>query len=381
VTPNPIPVTAQPGTTFNDVLTVTTTVPGDGPSHAVQLEMTAAGVVLWAAYTTIPLSSNSLTHFFLGNRGNLTANVNTAQTVNGGAPGKFQLPNGFAVPPFGTNSVQVSFANGSGATTGMGTFTVPASTPTCYPPDNLAGAAWANGTLTLTLSEPSYPMLRDGAQPPASWSGQPIVPCAALGVGATPEMFPFLVTSTVAQATWSATITGPDSSFFSVSPSSGTVGTLPGPPTEVATLTAVGLSSTSGLTREQVAFGLNALVHFTLNNHNGMPNEDYYFPINEVPIGSFLAWSVSSVSVPEGSLAGATLYNWNRATAGATLTSTSEFPLQAGPNPQIGQPMSLLLSNHNGNVGDMGTVSIAVQSGTPTCGAVPAPLAVKLAAP
>jgi hypothetical protein len=43
--------------------------------------------------------------------------------------------------------------------------------------------------------------------------------------------------------------------------------------------------------------------------------------------------------------------------------------------------MSVLVSNHNGTVGDTGSVSITIQPGTATCGPTPAPLVVKLAVP
>jgi hypothetical protein len=148
------------------------------------------------------------------------------------------------------------------------------------------------------------------------------------------------------------------------------------------TVTALGLSSTSGLSSTQAAFGLNAMLTVTLV---GTDTEIYTMPILELPQGAYLMWSPPLLDVPTAASSAVSVLNWNAYAPSVTVASSSPvlFPVQivGSGTPRIGRPVNAIVGDSTEAVGAMTTVTATVAgTTTPMCGPPPAPLSVTVVA-
>jgi hypothetical protein len=384
ITPNAIPKATVPGTVFNDALTVVTSVAGDLP-HLVQLEMTAAGVVLTVAATSVVVSTTPVGHVtqqsvYVTNTGNI--NTGGGQLTTSMTNPVFVWQDGQlnAYEP-NPQPFRIQFDPTAAETyTGVGTLVLGASVPICSPPNGAAPPF--DGTLAISITgtgatSPYYNAILHELGF--------VMPCAALGATPTNLTFTDVLENKLDPnpVRWTAALTGPDASYFTLSATGGmlTGSTLAGP-TANLTVTALGLSSTSGLSSTQAAFGLNGMLTVTFF---GMDTEIYTMPILEQPQGTYLVWSPSALDVPLAASSAVSLFEWDNYAANVTLASGSPslFPVQlvGGSASRIGRPLNALVGDSTEAIGEMTTLTATVSgTTTPMCGPPPAPLSVTVVA-
>ena len=376
VTPLTIPASAIPGTSYGDTLVVETNVTGDLP-HAVQLQMTAAGVVLvstlssttGATFSTSPFGAEPQYQFNVANLGNIpTGQLAIAPT---GTPFIVSMPN---LGPFEIGPGNIRFeAVVPPKISVTSTASLASNVPYCNPP----GLPF-NGVLTIPLTgyslapPPSSTPLYDSVSTPQINIGQT---CAALGAQGTPQTTSItLKTADPRGATWTASLSGPGAALFQLS---ATKGTLPSAASIGITLTALGLSSTSGMTIAEAAIGIGAELDISFT---GTDTEVYAIPIQEKVQGAYLEWTSSTVNVlPYGS-SGFSLLQWNQMSPGVMLVSGSTgLPIKAGGGtPRLGNPLNITISDNNAMAGATTTVTATLNATGPLCSPLPPPLPVKL---
>lgn len=379
VTPGSIPATATPGATFNDQLTVSTTAVGDLP-HAVTLQMTAAGVVLAISANSVVVGTarqgaSAQTFIFVTNTGNvpLQASQVTASTTNPVFTWQLQNMQAYAPQPA---QFLLRFQPATTETyTGQGELVVNPGVPICSPPNGAAPAF--NGTLKVALT--GYGV---GSQVLDQAMANPVIQlkqsCAVAGAQGVNQTATVTLANKADPKTvsWTAALTGPDAAFFTLSAIGGSLAPLG---STTVTVTGLGLSSSSGLTAQESAYGLNAAVTFTLT---GTDTEGYSFPITEVAEGAYLAWSTSGVTVPAVGSGGFSLLNWSPLDATVTLTSGSAaFPLHLtnGNYARFGRPIAATIIDNGAATGATTTITASLPATQALCGPIPPPLPVSLA--
>jgi len=199
-------------------------------------------------------------------------------------------------------------------------------------------------------------------------------PCAVLGgVGQAASESLAVVNETGASgaAIWTASLSGLDASFFTLSSTTGSVAAeMPG----TFKVSVPAFTSASGLSARQAAFGIYATVTVDVGGTT------FVVPVTFQPIGEYPKWSVASLAVQKGIPTPFSLMNLSRSGGTVTLTPSNASFLVAthgGDVPFIQVPCNATVTDDatGADAGSTITASFA-EASTPLCGPIPAPLVV-----
>jgi hypothetical protein len=373
VVPKAIPASDAPALEVDDTLTVTTNASGDLP-HVVSLDETTAGAVLAlipssVVFSTTVVGTTASYAMIVDNRGNVAAPL-TLTTQN--STGVFTFDSGIVAPAGGSASPNAYFTptsiSGGNTYSAGGTMAVATGTPLCASSPASVGFTLAGSGTAANLY---------GAGPGVIAFGTNT--CGVTGgVGTPPPASAVTLTNTTSvPANFTATLGGAGAALFGVSLGSGVV-----PVAGMTTLsvTPSALGSTSGITQQEMEFGVPATVTVVIGS--GATAETFVIPITEHPAGAYPVWSASYVDVAAGGgTASFALGNLWGTVVDFTITvpSSSGFSITApAGNPpsgsaSFGSPLAATVLDSNTSALTTASVSsgLVTPATTPLCTPLP----------
>jgi hypothetical protein len=182
-----------------------------------------------------------------------------------------------------------------------------------------------------------------------------------------------LTNDATATTSWTATLTGSGASLFQLSASSGMVNGSGA--TSSFTVKPLALSSTSGLTANEVQLGASATLTVVVGT--GGSAETFTIPVAETPIGAFPSWSATQISVTGTG----TFELENAATSATSFTLTSSstsFPVSPTSGNSSNSAPLVGTVTYNSLVNSTATITASLTTPSdPLCGPIPTPLSVK----